>query len=161
MTMGKEKTLMLLFLFILIIGVNNTKAQDTDSSGAKIFIRQALTSLQQKDYEKSREYALKALEIDPDDGEAYILIGAAYVNSAEICSSDRFSKGMIFCLAVDMFEKAKEVDKSLTEKAEKLIKVYSKYFPSKEEIFIEPVEGQKYKIGCWIKRETTVRFSNY
>ena len=36
--------------------------------------------------------------------------------------------------------------------------IYSRYFPQKEVIYNEVTEGQKYKINCWIKEETTVRF---
>jgi hypothetical protein len=53
-----------------------------------------------------------------------------------------------------------EVDKSVKEEAEKLIKVYSKYFPSREPLpcFPPVVQGQKYRVKCWINEETTVRF---
>ena len=59
---------------------------------------------------------------------------------------------------VDMFMKAKSIDNVLTNKANKRISTYSKYFPSKEDCFFNDIEaGSSYKVGCWIGRSTRVR----
>ncbi len=150
------------YIFISII-INISclvKAQDSDSLKIKTYMNQAYTYYSEKDYEKCREYSLKVLEIDSTFGDAYLLIGSAYVSSAKSCGKDDFSEGMVICLAVDKFQKAMEIDKSVTDRALKLIDVYSKYFPSKEAMFINPKAGQEYKVECWINETTVVRFSD-
>ena len=58
-----------------------------------------------------------------------------------------------------MFRKAKSVDPSLAEEANKLIDTYSQYYPKKEDAFFHNVtEGSSYTVGGWINRTTKVRF---
>ena len=99
------------------------------------------------------------MELKPDCGEIYLLIGIAYASSLKLCEHAPIPQ-MIFCLALDMFEKAKDMDTTLTKQAAKYIEIYSNYFPTKEELFGPPTERQKYKIGCWINEETIVRYSD-
>lgn len=143
-------------VFLLI--TNSAIAQNPDSLLVNDLNRKAHLAFNAKEYEECRAYALQSLKIDSTFGEAYIIIGFAYIDSRNLCFEDKFNQGMIICLAVDMFEKAKQVDPYVTERADKLISVYSKYFPSKEAAFIDIPSGQKYKIGCWINEETTVRY---
>lgn len=109
--------------------------------------------------EKARDRAQKATEIRPEWGEPYILLGQMYATSKFECSSISLPNS-IYWIAVDMFIKAKKLDPSVQEKANKLILSYSKYFPNKEEAFFQNVtEGQNYLIGCWINESTTARFN--
>lgn len=107
--------------FIILIGIillvftvypSDLEAQDSDT----LLLKNAVISFQQKDYPKVREFALKALEIKPNYGEAYILIGMAYVSSVNCVLIAIFIRTH-YRLAVDMFEKAIQVDSSVTEKA--------------------------------------------
>ncbi len=110
--------------------------------------------------EKARNLALKAIEIRPEWGEPFILIGQMYATSKNECSSISLPNS-VYWIAVDMFIKAKKIDPSVQEKANKLILSYSKYFPNKEEAFFQNVfEGAKYMIGCWINETTTARFND-
>ena len=69
-----------------------------------------------------------------------------------------FEKETVYWVAVDKFIKAKSIDKTLTEKANKAIATYSKYFPNTESCFFNGVEsGQRYKVECWINESTKVR----
>ena len=65
----------------------------------------------------------------------------------------------VFWVAVDKFQKAKMVDPDVTEDANKLIASYSKYFPTKEEIFDLPElhEGESFTVAGWIRESTTCR----
>ncbi len=109
---------------------------------------------------KARNYALKAHEVRPDWGEPFILIGQLYASSKFDCSSLSLPNS-IYWIAVDMFIKAKKIDASVQEKANKLILSYSNYFPDKEEAFFQDVtEGKNYTIGCWINETTTARFND-
>ncbi|MDR2938277.1 MAG: hypothetical protein LBU92_04990, partial [Prevotellaceae bacterium] len=69
-----------------------------------------------------------------------------------------FEKRTVYWVAVDCYEKAKQVDPSLTETADKYIVVYKQYYPSKEDIFFYNFErGQAYTLNCWINEKTSIR----
>jgi tetratricopeptide (TPR) repeat protein len=107
--------------------------------------------------ENSTNSLYEAIKIKPDWGDPYILLGTVY-GAASSFFEDPFMKKTVFWLAVDMFQKAKSVDPSVTEKANSLIASHSAYFPSVEDIFFNSLqEGQSYTIGGWINRSTTVR----
>ena len=67
----------------------------------------------------------------------------------------------IYWVAVDQFNRAKQVDNSekTVQDANNLIRQYSEHFPSKEEIFMHPElsEGAAFYVGGWINENTTVR----
>ncbi len=106
----------------------------------------------------AREYALKASELKPDWGEPYIIIGQMYAESSDECTDLSLPKS-IYWVAVDMFNKAKSVDPSFEEQANKFIILYTKYFPKKEDAFFLSLnEGDSYTVKCWINETTKVRF---
>ena len=136
------------------------KSQKADPLLFNSYLEKAQFYLEHKEYEKARDNALKALEIDSLSGRAYLMIGYAYTEFSKSPEVKYFPKCMIYCLAVDKFQKAMEVDPNVKERAEMLIKLYTRYFLSREDIFSEIREGDKYKVGYWINEETTVRFSD-
>lgn len=106
----------------------------------------------------AREAAQKAAGARAGFGEPYILIGQLYADSKSECSSITLPNA-IYWVAVDMFKKAKSVDSSLEETANKLITTYSNYYPNKEDaFFLEVTEGKTYNVGCWINVSTIARF---
>ncbi|MDD3405274.1 MAG: hypothetical protein EOM76_02460 [Sphingobacteriia bacterium] len=109
---------------------------------------------------KSREYARLSLEKNPNQGNPYILIGLLYAGSPGIYDDPVLSK-TVYWVAVDKFRKAKEVDASpdCMEKAEELIRTYSRYFPSKEDVFMHPdlSSGKQFCVGGWIGECTICR----
>lgn len=116
---------------------------------------------EQKRYSEARSYALKSLAINPNDGKCYILIGNMYAASAAGCGSDEIGSRAGYWAAVDKFVKAKNVDASVAEEANKSIALYSSYFPTRERLFFNDVkEGSSYSVGCWIGESTTVRASH-
>lgn len=111
--------------------------------------------------EQGRTYARKAIELDKTDGEPYMIIGYIYAASSKDCNSNAIHAKAVYWAAVDKFQKAKEVDPSLTSKANEMIREYSKLFPTSEEAFFNNVfEGDEYEVGCWINEKTKARFSN-
>ncbi len=110
-------------------------------------------------YSKARENAYSALEYDPNNGDAYMLIGDLYANSAERCTGDdEVASKSIYWAAVDKYQKAKSVDPEVAEQAQAKINKFSNYFPSQESIFFNNLsEGNSYEVGCWINETTTVR----
>ena len=110
-----------------------------------------------KNYQQGAVYAQQALDIEPEDGRCYLLMGICYA-SAKV-SEDPILARSVFWVACDMFRKAKSVDSSCTSDANKLISTYSQYFPTKEEIFFhkELSEGAPFRVGGWVGKTTTCR----
>ena len=110
----------------------------------------------EKKYSQAISQTIKALQIKPDWGRAYLLQGNIYVSGAKSCGND-FEQTTVYWLAVDCFVKAKSDDK-VKDIAVKSINTYSKYFPNKETCFFNGVQsGEKYTIGCWINQTTLAR----
>lgn len=108
---------------------------------------------------KAVRYANNALRINPSDGSPYLTIGKAYANAKNF-GENKFEARTIYWAAVDMFYRAKSIDTSIVAQANKLINVYSQYFPDKEEAFFYNVtEGSDYTVKGWINRTTKVRFN--
>ncbi|NDP19688.1 MAG: hypothetical protein GZ091_01210 [Paludibacter sp.] len=111
-------------------------------------------------FQRAREYARNSLEFNPNNGSPYLLIGSMYAKSRGIYDDPVLAK-TIYWVAVDKFIKAKQVDSSAKniEDADKLIRVYSAYFPSKEDIFFQPdlQAGKSFFVGGWIGENTTCR----
>jgi len=113
-----------------------------------------------KEYQEARSLARKALEVRPNWGDPYILVGQVYVAAREQVFSDSFKRSTVFWAAVDQFIKAKSKDPEVASKANDLIMQYSKYFPNNEVVFFHTLkEGDPYKVGGWINENTTVRSS--
>ena len=135
-------------------------ASDSSEDKPKYYLELATilgTKLNKK--AEAREYAYKALKLKPDWGKPYLLIGSLYASSSKGCGKDKFEQQAVFWAAVDKFIKAKAVDESVAEEANKLIGKYSQYFPDKEDAFFHGVkEGDTYTVGCWINEKTKARF---
>ena len=125
---------------------------------ASYYLKLAYAYQMSKSYSNARSAANSAASLKPEWGEPYLMIGDIYVSSASSCSSSNLERGSVYWVAVDAFRKAKSIDNILSEKANKRISTYSKYFPSKEDLFFEDLSsGDSYKVGCWIGRSTRVR----
>lgn len=108
---------------------------------------------------EARDYARRALNINPDYCEALMLIGDIYTAASSSFDGDQFQKESIFWLAVDYFERARRAGQDCAIDASQKVSTYRKYFPNKEEAFFRDVqEGDNYKIGGWINETTTARF---
>ncbi len=112
-----------------------------------------------KDFGTARKYAKLAAENRPGWGKPYMFIGEMYAASGARCkASNEFLGWAVSWVAVDMFAKAKKIDPSVTDKANKMIGKYAAYFPEREVLFQRDMaEGSSYTVGCWIGATTTVR----
>ena len=125
-----------------------------------IYYTLAALASQQHAYPKMRNYCHKVLELNPNNGKAYILIGNAYAASASgIYPDDPVKRKCVYYAAVDKLMKARAVDPSVAGEAGALIGRYSAYFPSTEEIFMHPDlnKGAEFTVGGWIGEHTTIR----
>jgi len=112
----------------------------------------------QSAYQEAREMARKAISLDPDMCDAYMLIGDIYVASSRSFEGTGIEKAAVFWVAVDYYIKAR---KGFDCAADAVTKAsdYRKYFPNKEDAFMEGLkDGQSYRVGGWINETTTVRF---
>ncbi|MFO7978941.1 MAG: tetratricopeptide repeat protein [Bacteroidales bacterium] len=109
---------------------------------------------------QARVYARRAIDIRPDDGRPYLMIGEMYAASARDCGDNDLTKKVAYWAAVDKFIQARNVDSDpdIKDKASQLINTYSQYFPDVETIFFYGLsEGESYRVECWINETTRVR----
>lgn len=123
------------------------------------YLKLAQMALVKQNFPQVKKYALEILKLDPDNGKAYVFIGRAYAFAAPTYGEDEFDHGTVYWAAVDKFLKAKQVDPSLTDEVNALIKTYSPHFPNKDEAFFRSINsGVTVNIGSWINESTTARF---
>ena len=134
---------------------------ETDpASKAEDYYMMAVLSFDQKSYSKAREYALKAASTNSSYGQPYILIGQMYAATVKtVYPKDDVMARAAYNAALDKFEKAKQVDESCVESANKLISTYRNYLPSTEEVFMHPdlEKGKTLTVGGWIGETTRIR----
>jgi tetratricopeptide (TPR) repeat protein len=120
--------------------------------------RGLLLYIKQNAFQEAREMARKAIALDPDLCDAYMLIGDVYVASSRTFEGTGIEKAAIFWVACDYYTKARRGDDCAADAATK-VSDYRKYFPNKEDAFMEGLQaGQSYKVEGWINETTTVRF---
>lgn len=138
----------------------NQAIQLTDNNDDKIKYLNLLASInyEQHNYSQARSNALKILQINPSYGKAYIFIGDLYAASSSLCTDDDLSGKTVFWAAIDMYQKARSIDPSVTEEANNKIGQYSRYFPAADDLFFRDMQtGTSYTVGCWINENTTIR----
>ena len=133
----------------------------TNSNANKSNIMLKISTLynKQKNYAKSREYARKAISYNSNNGNAYLIIGTLYANTASTISTDAFIQKTAYWAAVDKFEKAKAVDPTVAATANKLIASYKGLYPSKTEGFMRKLTTGSYTVPGWINETTTIRYN--
>lgn len=110
-----------------------------------------------KRYSQSRSYALKALGQNPNYGAAYVLIARLYASSPNWSDEAVLNKCTYF-LVLDKLQRAKAVDSSVASEANELIRMYSPYTPSAQDLFMLGYKkGDSITIGGWIGESTTIR----
>jgi len=139
---------------------------DTDEDRADYYLAMA-TILMDKlhRYSDARTMARRAMEADPSKaGRSYLLIGLCYAASQPYQAPEypaakaAILNKTVYWAAVDQFQKARQYEDCAVDAA-KLIAAYSKYFPTKEEMFDLPAafsEGY-FIVGGWINEKTTCR----
>lgn len=108
--------------------------------------------------QESRNYAKRALEINPNNCRANMLVGDIYVAASRSFSNDDFEKSAVFWVAVDYFTKARSGEECVAEASQR-INTYRQYYPNKEAaFFLSIMEGSNYTVKGWINETTKVRF---
>lgn len=117
----------------------------------------ALTNLQTKSYANAKAYAIKILGIDSKNAEAYMIIGDAYLYGARTVGDNPCEKSGGYWAAISKYQRAKSLDPSLADKANKKIASAKNQFPKKEDCFFYNItDGQTIHVGGWINEDVTV-----
>lgn len=131
---------------------------ETSADKVKALNILANINFNQRNYQQARANAYKILQIDPNYGKAYLLIGDLYASSASMCTDDDMGGKSVFWAAIDKYVKAKSVDSSVESDANTKISQYSKFYPAASDLFFRDMqEGSAYTVGCWINENTTIR----
>lgn len=136
--------------------------QNTDDPDKKARIALRIAQLYYvflKNFPKARYWALQAAKYKPNWGEPYILIGTLYASSGPLCGPGTgWDSQVVVWAAIDKWEYAKKIDPSVAPKANKLIRSYQKFMPTKADIFQRMLRiGDKFRVRCWIQETTTIR----
>ncbi|MCF8309161.1 MAG: tetratricopeptide repeat protein [Bacteroidales bacterium] len=134
---------------------------EEDVNKADAYKLLARVNMFMKNHRKARQNAYKALDLIPKDGELYLMIGDMYAATAKECGNNDLTSKVAYWAAVDKYKKAKQIDETIADEANKRIREYKKHFPKKETIFFHDLnQGDEYEVGCWINETTTVRASD-
>ncbi|MCD8166508.1 MAG: hypothetical protein LUE93_10565 [Bacteroides sp.] len=110
-----------------------------------------------KKLSQARNYAQKAISFNPNYGAPYILIAQLYATSPK-WSDEAALNSCTFYLVIDKLQRARSVDPSCAEEAQKLINTYSAYTPAADKLFMMGLKkGDSITIGGWIGETTTIR----
>ncbi len=110
-----------------------------------------------KQNSKARSYAKKVLALNSKSGQAYLLEGDAIFGMSSSCDDGALGARSVYWLAYDYYAKAKSVDSSVSDAANKKMSNSKAQFPSKEDIFqFTKKEGDSFTVPC-LGESTTVR----
>lgn len=116
--------------------------------------------LQQGQLGSAASTANQAISANSRNGRAYFMLAAIYAGTKS-CGDDPVSVRSVFWVAVDMLQRARQVDNDPAFVAEvnKQINLYSQHFPSYDDCFDRDIlDGQTYTVNCGpINAKTIVR----
>lgn len=98
----------------------------------------------------ARNYAQRAIDANPANGKAYLLIASLIAGSANECGSTTFEKRAIYWKAAEMAQRAARVDPSLSSRAAQTATSYNAKAPSKSDIFEAGMAGKTVNFSCWV-----------
>jgi len=128
-----------------------------DATRADWFYELAVVSRANNDCCEAISYAKEAIAYKSDYGKAYITLGDAIIDCRENLGDD-FEQRTAFWAAADKYTKAKSVDPSVAEEANKKLNDYASQYPNNEEVFFRDMkDGDSYQVKGCINEYTTVR----
>jgi tetratricopeptide (TPR) repeat protein len=140
---------------------NHAIKLETDSlKKAGYYLGLAKSNYKLKNPQRAKNFALKAINLNKNWGEPYLLIGQLYAESKDdLAAAEECLPKAAYWFAVDKFIEAKKIDSNVESEANKLISTYSIYFPSIEDAFFCGIkEGDTYNVRLWINETTVARF---
>ncbi|MCF8257965.1 MAG: hypothetical protein K9J06_10435 [Flavobacteriales bacterium] len=138
-----------------------TKLEKDPATKADYLLKQAQILGSKGAYAAARVKAQEASGLRPSWGAPHLYIGSLYFSQSRACGSDACSQTFGYWAAEDMFVRAKSVDPSAADDANKQIANIQKYFPTQKDCFFLGIqEGQAVTVGGWIAVDTKARFAN-
>ena len=139
--------------------LNEAIANETDpATKANLCVRIAGSQLSSNNAQEAAKFAKEAIDIDPENGFAYMLLAQAYTVGSNACSG--FDRQSVYWLAYDLLTKAcTMLDEEHLKGTDEQLSSYRANFPSKEECFFRGLNnGASYTVRCgWVSGATTVR----
>jgi tetratricopeptide (TPR) repeat protein len=135
---------------------NKALQLETDSYKRSNIAYKVATIYRRGSKSTARNYAQKAIDANPANGRAYLLIASLYAESANECGNTPFEKRAIYWKAADMARKAGRVDPAVSSHANQSAASYSERAPTKEMIFTEGMAGKTVNFSCWVGGSVTV-----
>ena len=118
-------------------------------------VASVLSSL--KKLSQAKKYCLRSIKYNNNYGAPYILLANLYATSPKWSDEPALNQCVYF-VCVDKLRKAKSVDPSVADEAQKLINRYAAYFPKADKLFFLGLKkGDSVKIGGWIGETTRIR----
>lgn len=109
------------------------------------------------EYQQAADCCKKALSLDASCGDAYILLAEIYA-SYPTWNSESLLNQCTYFLAIDKLQQAKEIDPSVTERANELLALYARETPKPKDLFMLGYRvGDRIYIGGWINESTIIR----
>ncbi|MPM26537.1 hypothetical protein SDC9_73041 [bioreactor metagenome] len=106
---------------------------------------------------QARTYAQKAISYRDNYGAPYILIANLYATSPNWSDEPALNKCTYFVI-LDKLARAKAVDPSCADDADRLIATYRRHVPAANELFMLGYkQGDRITVGGWIGESTTIR----
>jgi len=156
-------------LAVLFIGKNDLKKaawylqmavlddKVPDETRAEWFYELSVVSLAKGDLCEAISFAREARAYKDDYGEAYIVLGDAFIAYRKELGDD-FQQRSAYWAAADMYQAAAKVDPDLAEESGQKLAICATQYPSTEDIFFQDLKvGNSYLVGRCIQENTTVR----
>jgi len=110
-----------------------------------------------KNHVKAKTYLQKSIQLNPNDGNPYILLAQMYAGNHKWTDETALNQ-CTFYVVLDKLQRAKSVDPSVAERANELIRTYSEYTPKIEDLFMLHLKkGDTVQVKGWINETTTIR----
>lgn len=126
--------------------LNDAKSQP---DSAEVYYYKGAIEAKQNQKAQSREYFLKAVQLDNTKKEAFEKIGDLYIDSFKECArlEHQADDRAVYIAAYQYYARAGNTRK---------MSIAKQSFPSREELFVLNYHvGDKIKINCWINEEVT------
>ena len=136
------------------------KLEEDGNLKGKYYYEMAFLLFSTNNLSAAKNATVNAIQLRGDWGAPYILLAKLYATGARNIGEKDYEKKAGYWAAVDHLVKAKSIDSSeaIQKEATDLIRQYSQYFPSKEDLFFEGIkDGASYHVGGFINENTTVR----
>lgn len=106
---------------------------------------------------RAKSYIHKSLSFNGNNGKAYILLANMYASSPKWNDEPALNR-CTYYVCIDKLQRAKAVDPSVTEEANKLIGTYAQHTPKTEDLFFLGMKkGDTVTVGGWISESTVIR----